>query len=63
MNFIAVRFDCLGQSSSAAVSKHCTNVQNYTDIYTYMYVHIYVYIYNIKLAGGESIDKTEERKG
>ena len=31
MNLIAVRFDCLGQSSSAAISKCFTNVQNYTE--------------------------------
>ena len=30
MNLIAVRFGCLGQSSSAAISKGFTNVQNYT---------------------------------
>ena len=40
MNLIAVRFDCLEQSSSAAISKGYTNVQNYTEqIISWLYFH------------------------
>ena len=40
MNLIAVRFDCLGQSSSAAISKGYTNVQNYTEqIISWLHFH------------------------